>query len=61
MECWNLGIVEENTLGRDERLLVQGTQTRAPPRARIRVSPFYPPEAYSRRRAFQYSHIPTFQ
>jgi hypothetical protein len=27
-EWWNLGIVEEGTLGRDERLLVQGMQTR---------------------------------
>jgi sulfate/thiosulfate transport system permease protein len=32
MECWNTGILEEDTTGRDERLLVQGTQTRAPPR-----------------------------
>jgi hypothetical protein len=38
MECWNLGILEEDSLGRDERLLVQGTQARAPPRADIRLS-----------------------
>jgi hypothetical protein len=28
MEGWNTGILEENNLGRDERLLVLGTQTR---------------------------------
>ena len=28
VEYWNIGILEEGTLGRDERLLVQGTQTR---------------------------------
>ena len=28
MEWWNTGILEENNLGRDERLLVLGTQTR---------------------------------
>jgi hypothetical protein len=50
MEWWNLGIVEEGTLGRDERLLVLGTQTRAPPRAGIPSPP-----------AFQHSRIPTFQ
>jgi len=50
MECWNLGIVEEDPLGRDERLLVLGTQTRAPPIAGICLSP-----------SFQYSLIPTFQ
>jgi hypothetical protein len=42
--------MEEGALGRDERLLVQGTPTRAPPKAAIRISP-----------TFQYSHIPTFQ
>ena len=49
MECWNLGIVEEDDLGRDERLLVQGTQTRlrygygvagaCPSQSRYSVSP----------------------
>jgi hypothetical protein len=28
MEWWNTGILEENNLGRDERLLVLGTQAR---------------------------------
>jgi hypothetical protein len=50
MEWWNTGILEENNLGRDERLLVLGTQTRAPPRAGIPSLP-----------SFQHSHIPTFQ
>jgi hypothetical protein len=50
MEWWNLGILEEGTLGRDERLLVQGTQTRAPPIVWIYLSP-----------SFHHSHIPTFQ
>jgi hypothetical protein len=47
VEYWNIGILEEGTLGRDERLLVQGTQTRlatawqarAPPRAGIPSPP----------------------
>ncbi len=50
MECWNLGILEEDSLGRDERLLVLGTQARAPPRTGIPSPP-----------SFQHSHIPTFQ
>ncbi len=60
MEWRNTGILEEGTLGRDERLLVQGTQTRAPPIVAISLSP-----------SFQHSHlsagalakadIPTFQ
>jgi hypothetical protein len=33
VELWNFGILEEGTHGRDERLLFQGTQTRAPSRA----------------------------
>jgi hypothetical protein len=50
MECWNIGILEKNSLGRDERLLVLGTQTRALPRAGIPSPP-----------SFQHSRIPTFQ
>ncbi len=50
MECWNLGILKENTLGRDERLLVLGTQTRAPPRDGIPSPPIIP--------TFPYSNIP---
>jgi|GEM_PF-5819511 len=38
MEWWNHGILAEGTLGRDERLLVQGTQTRAPPIAGMQFS-----------------------
>ncbi len=52
MECWNLGILEEDSLGRDERLLVLGTQTRlrysygvagaCPSQNRYSVSPIIP-------------------
>jgi hypothetical protein len=82
MEWWNTGILEENNLGRDERLAAVafgvGGSARPrhadPPTLRLRrgrrvplpepvfrLPPFYPPEAYSRRRTFQHSHIPTFQ
>ena len=40
MERWNFGIVEEGALRRDERLLVLGTQTRAPPGVAIRFPHF---------------------
>jgi hypothetical protein len=50
MECGNNGILEEDTLGGDERLLVQGTQTRAPPSVAIWLSS-----------SFHHSHIPSFQ
>jgi hypothetical protein len=49
MECWNTGIVEEINIGRDERLLVLGTQTRAPSRAYIQF-PIIP--------TFRYSNFP---
>ncbi len=48
MEWWNLGILKEVAVGRDERLLVLGTQTRAPPIAGIPSLP-------------QHSTIPIFQ
>jgi hypothetical protein len=35
MEWWKIGIMEEDVAGRDERLLVQGMQTHAPPEADI--------------------------
>jgi hypothetical protein len=50
MECWNLGILEENTLEGDESLLVLGTQMRAPPIAGIPSPAIIP--------AFPYSNIP---
>ena len=50
MEWWNIGIMCEGALGRDERLLVQGTQTRAPPRGGIPSLPTIP--------TFPYSNIP---
>ncbi len=60
MECWNLGILEENTLGRDERLIVLGTQTRAPPRAAIRLPPTFRPSHLSAV-GIAKADIPTFQ
>jgi hypothetical protein len=37
-QLWK-GILEEDTIGRDEHLLVLGTQTRAPPQATTRLFP----------------------
>jgi hypothetical protein len=50
LERWNTGILEEFPTRRDERLLVQDTQTRAPPEAGISYSPTIP--------TFPYSNIP---
>ena len=64
MEWWNIGILEEGTLGRDERLLVLGTQARASPSAMEGHAQSWPipaPEHISLFPSFQHSNIPTFQ
>ena len=77
VEWWNGGMLESWNSGRrhswegrasarprhaDPPTLRLRRGRRVPlPEPVFRLPPFYPPEAYSRRRTFQHSHIPTFQ